>query len=69
MYSFVDNQSLEELSKLEAETITVYELLRSEFTSALDYERRKYPLSDREKIFETIILKLLDALNTSTIRR
>lgn len=69
MYSFMNNQSLEELNKLEEKTVTVYELLRNEFTSALDYERRKYPLSDREKIFETIILKLLDALDTSTRRR
>lgn len=47
---------------------THYESMHNDFCHKVELEEKKYPLSDREKIFVEIIKELLQTLDTSARR-
>lgn len=47
---------------------TYYELIYDEFCNKVELEEKKYPLSDREKMFVETIKELLQTLHRSAVR-
>lgn len=50
------------------ETTTHYKLLSERFQEKIEWERKKYPLSDREELFVDVINMLLDLLDAEARR-
>lgn len=48
--------------------VTKFQVLKEQFNKSLELEKKKYPLSDREKIFVNTINELLDILNRGVRR-
>ena len=46
-------------------TITIYESILEDFSEKVTSEEKKYPLSDREKLFVNTITEILTALDES----
>lgn len=49
-------------------TITIYESILEDFSERVTAEEKKYPLSDREKLFVNTITEILTALDRSRRR-
>ena len=56
------------LKDLDIRTITHYESLLNDFNEKIKSEEKKYPLSDREKVFVETIRELLNTLDNSCRR-
>ena len=52
----------------EIKTITIYESILEDFSERVTAEEKKYPLSDREKLFVNTITEILTALDRSRRR-
>ena len=59
---------LDDLNKVKIRTTTHYESIYNDFCHRVELEEKKYPLSDREKIFVKTIKELLQTLDTSARR-
>ena len=59
---------LDDLNKVKIITSTPYESICDDFCHRVELEEKKYPLSDREKIFVETIKELLKTLDASTRR-
>jgi hypothetical protein len=43
--------------------VSKFQVIKEQFNKSLELEKKKYPLSDREKIFVNTINELLDVLD------
>ena len=48
------------IDKMESETITIYKEILCEMQDMLDVEKKKYPLSERDRIWEFTLTRLLE---------
>lgn len=49
--------------------VTTYEVIRKKFSSAVESEKKKYPLTTREEMFVDVINELLGVLDYVTKSR
>lgn len=59
---------LDDLNTVKIKTSTPYESIYDDFCHKVELEEKKYPLSDREKIFVETIKELLQTLDRSARR-
>lgn len=60
--------NLKDLGKVESRITTYYESMHDDFCRKIEFEEKKYPLSDREKVFVETIKELLKTLDRSSRR-